>query len=341
MPGSIGSFPTQLTAVSSQLFFTADTNTGRELWKSNGTSAGTVLVRDILPGGESSNPFNLINANGLVYFSAVSSSGRELWRSNGTLTGTIQIRDIRAGNVGSYPDGLTAVGSGVFFIATDDVNGREVWRTNGSSAGTIMVRDIEPGVGTSYPMLAVGGGGIVGNSFMFTAGPADGGRRLWTTTGGSTAILPGIGEPTADGILPAERDRLVNVNGTLFFNARSSAGTVQLWKSDGSTAGTVLVRDFGSQYAATVSDLTNVNGTLYFVGTDPVHGVELWKSDGTPGGTVLVRDIWPGIGGSFPSQLTPVGDSLYFYARYPAGEVNSGELPVATRSWSKTSIRPL
>ena len=43
---------------------------GSELWKSDGTSAGTVLVKDIRPGALFSRPQNLTNSNGTLFFSA-------------------------------------------------------------------------------------------------------------------------------------------------------------------------------------------------------------------------------------------------------------------------------
>src|SRR5262249_23462401 len=60
-----------LTNVNGPLFFTVFTvGSGYELWKSDGTAAGTVLVKDILPGIGSSNPSALTNVNGTLYFTA-------------------------------------------------------------------------------------------------------------------------------------------------------------------------------------------------------------------------------------------------------------------------------
>ncbi|MCI0536751.1 MAG: hypothetical protein L0Z50_16155 [Verrucomicrobiales bacterium] len=70
---------------------------------------------------------------------------------------------------------------------------------------------------------------------------------------------------------------LVDVNGTLFFRA-----ITQLWKSDGTAAGTVRVKDINPGAAGSnPSQVANVNGTLFFVASDGVHGPALWKSDGT------------------------------------------------------------
>ena len=68
----------------------------RSLWKSNGTSAGTVRVRDINAGAVSSSPSELVNTKGILFFAADDGvNGNELWRSNGTLGGTILVKDIR------------------------------------------------------------------------------------------------------------------------------------------------------------------------------------------------------------------------------------------------------
>jgi ELWxxDGT repeat protein len=60
-----------LTNVSGTLFFSADDGTnGYELWKSDGTSTGTTLVKDINPGANSSTPARLTNINGTLFFDA-------------------------------------------------------------------------------------------------------------------------------------------------------------------------------------------------------------------------------------------------------------------------------
>ena len=67
--------------------------TGTELWKSDGTESGTVLVEDINPGG-SSFPQYLTNVAGTLFFFANDgNSGQELWKSDGTATGTVLVKD--------------------------------------------------------------------------------------------------------------------------------------------------------------------------------------------------------------------------------------------------------
>src|SRR6185369_139126 len=93
------SLPTELTAVGNTLYFSAAANgSDRELWKSDGTAAGTVLVKDIRPGGTGSSPFQLTDVNGTLYFTAADgTNGRELWKSDGSAAGTVLVKDIHPG----------------------------------------------------------------------------------------------------------------------------------------------------------------------------------------------------------------------------------------------------
>jgi ELWxxDGT repeat protein len=63
---------------------------GRELWKSDGTTAGTQLVKDIEPGRYGSDPRTLTAVGDVLFFSR----GDELWKSDGSEAGTILVKDI-------------------------------------------------------------------------------------------------------------------------------------------------------------------------------------------------------------------------------------------------------
>ena len=86
-------------AVGSRLFFPAySKGNGTELWVSDGTTAGTHQVKNILYGGASSNPSDLAGVGSLLYFSARDANhGRELWVSDGTARGTHMVIDINPG----------------------------------------------------------------------------------------------------------------------------------------------------------------------------------------------------------------------------------------------------
>ena len=132
------------------MFFTArDGKHGRELWTSDGTEAGTVLVKDIRPGAYGSNPAYLTAAAGELFFSAKDGvHGGELWKSDGTEAGTVLVKDVDAGT-GDYsgPQSLTRVGDRLFFSIDDGAHGREPWISDGTAAGTTLIEDVNVLVG--------------------------------------------------------------------------------------------------------------------------------------------------------------------------------------------------
>ena len=97
---------------------------------------------------------------------------------------------------------------------------------------------------------------------------------------------------------------LTAMNGTLFFTAGDGVHGRQLWKSDGTAAGTVMLTHVPGPRGAGPEDLTVADGVLFFSAWDPQHGRELWKSDGTAAGTTLVSDIVAGPVGSSPEDIT-------------------------------------
>src|SRR6185295_11437202 len=107
-------------------------------------------------------------------------------------------------------------------------------------------------------------------------------------------------------------DYLTNVNGTIFFQGGSlfgSSGGLELWKSDGTPSGTVIVKDIDSGSRSSLPIyLTNVAGTLYFVTND--GGEQIWQSDGTAAGTFAIAPAFS----SIPSNLTAAGGNLFFVA---------------------------
>ena len=363
-PGSGSSDPGELVDLNGTLFFVADDGVnGRELWKSDGTAEGTVLVRDIFPGTytngdgtypNASDPQDLVNLNGTLFFTADDgASGRELWKSDGTEAGTVLVKDLFPGTYpyydnGNYegerpnasgPDKLTAVDGQLFFIARDEIHGTELWKSDGTEAGTALVKDIyegtDDGLSQSDWLKNVDG------TLFFTAAEALNGRELWKSDGTAAGtvmvkdISPGghwydeyidgiwVTGYTPDSSSPQEP---VNVSGMLFFSADNGVNGRELWKSDGTAAGTVMVKDVfpGSVYDPSSSSdvpnssspqhLTEVGGKLYFAAADATSGRELWASDGTAGGTFLMGDIVAGTGGSSPQSLFSHDGTLLFSA---------------------------
>src|SRR5262249_18091383 len=139
------------TRVGPIVFFTAESLfDGRELWKTDGTSTGTVLVKDIGPGsGFSSNPSFLTPVGSTLYFSAFDAA-TELWKSDGTTPGTVMVKRINTADPalhGSRPSALTSFNGNLYFMASDGIHGTELWKSDGTEAGTMLVKDLQPGAG--------------------------------------------------------------------------------------------------------------------------------------------------------------------------------------------------
>ena len=329
------SSPTELTSVNGAqfepptLFFAADDGVaGVELWKSDGTEAGTVLVEDINGGPASSSPSGLTRvpgafpAAGRLFFTADDGvSGAELWTSDGTVAGTQLVKDINpAAAVSSTPSHLTAVTSGgvaagtLFFAADDGASGVELWVSDGTAAGTVRVKDINPGPGSSAPSDLT----AVGTALFFVAEDGVAGRELWTSDGtelGTVRVKDVYAGPNSSNPF-----YLTNANGVLFFGAFVPPAGGELWKSDGTDSGTVMVKDIqpGINASSSPTQLAAVGSTLFFQADDGLNGRELWKSDGTGAGTVMVADINPGgsafVANEFTGVVVDAGGTLFFMA---------------------------
>ncbi|WP_395846022.1 ELWxxDGT repeat protein [Cystobacter fuscus] len=309
-PGQTGSSPTELTNVGETLFFRANNGiSGDELWKTDGTSWGTVLVRDIRPGPGYSVPSELTNVNGTLFFRANDgTSGVELWKSDGTQAGTVRVKDILSGPSSAITRSAAAVVGGTYyFVANDGTSGNELWKSDGTEAGTVLVKDIWPGASGSEPEQLTN----VNGTLFFTSSSGTYAGELWKSDGTEAGTVR-----VKDLMADAGRswiNNLTNVNGTLFF----VAGGLELWKSDGTESGTVLIKNIPrgqGVHSANMSHLTPMNDRLFFTGGEEFSGRELWVSDGTEAGTRLVDDIMPGPFTSNPHGLTVLGDTLFFVA---------------------------
>jgi ELWxxDGT repeat protein len=296
------------------LFFSAfgGTNTGIELWKSEGQEPDTVLVKDINPGPTNSSPQNLVNVNGTLFFTANTPGiGAELWKSDGTSNNTVLVKDIFPGPASSLASNLVNVSGTLFFSANNSANGSELWKSDGTDAGTVLVKDIRPGGFSSTPQNLAN----INGTLIFSADDGALGRELWRSDGTADGTFMIQNIRNSDG--NSNPTNLVNLNGILIFAADDGTNGVELWKSDGTAGGTVLLKDINTPTnSSNPASLVRVQDTVFFAADDLFHGFgrELWKTDGTPEGTVLVKDINPTGGGSFPASLVNFNGTLFFAA---------------------------
>jgi len=273
--------------VSGILYFQAnDGIAGIELWKSDGTEAGTVRVKDIRPGAGSSSPAFLTNVNGNLFFSAMeATTGTELWKSDGTEAGTTRVKDINAGSGSSSPSFLTAVNGTVFFSALEPTTGAELWKSDGTDAGTVRVKDINAGAGSSSPI----GFTVLSGILFFSAFDATAGRELWKSNGTAegTVLIQDIDPgPGSGASLPGGIPAIVNVGRSIFFGASDGILGLEPWETDGTRVRTGPLQDIapgpGSSLVsgATPSLFTVAGLRVFFAADDNNSGQELWEIPG-------------------------------------------------------------
>ncbi len=278
-----------------KIYFTAtDGLSDTNLWVSDGTAEGTKPLKE----GLSTNSAFVANGD-MAFFAADDGiNGEELWKTDFTTEGTVLVKDIYPGGDPSQPQNFKIGNNVLYFSAEDGINGRELWRSDGTEAGTYLIKDIEPGwFGQSGPLLQFG------DSLLFNGYTSINGAGLYRTNG----------EPDNAELIKYlyEFGGPLEFNNLIYFFARDSGADVfKLWRTDGTTEGTVVaVPD------ATTNDTSEtrviMGDKILFIG---LSDREFWVTDGTPEGTHMLKDINP-TDESYIQIIQELADGrLIFYA---------------------------
>ncbi len=311
--------PQELTEVNGELYFSANNGiNGFELWKTDGTDQGTVLVKDINPGaGNGTFLMSAANVNGTLFFSPL--DGTRIWKSDGTTQGTVLVTDKVEGIRELTNNG------GVLYFRGESVFGTQLWKSDGTDEGTVEI--LVNLFASSFPAGLTSRNGMM--YFSSTINNPElqyGGKELWVSDGnpfvslGGTKIVKDI-FPGSASSFPAY---ITLVDNKLFFSSNDGIHGFELWKSDGTEEGTILVKDInpngnGIPYDPALDEgninlnphsFSNVNGTLFFTANDGINVLQLWKSDGTEGGTIQLEEVNNKVKGI--TNLFAIGDILYF-----------------------------
>jgi ELWxxDGT repeat protein len=307
-------------ALGGVVLFLAQAGDGdNELWRSDGTPGGTSRVINLNPTASAFDPVanQLISVNGRALFSANDGThGQQLWSSDGTAQNTVPV--ISGTPVPNSPGSNIAVnvailGTTAYYAVANGV-GREVWITDGTPAGTRKV----PGIDTFYEG-EIAGLRIDGDSSRafinvtdFDPATSIQTSRLYRyDPAGATTTFLTSSTPLFSGAL------FTVDNGLLYFTQSSQAIGDEPWVSDGTVAGTHLLKELAPQVTSADSSpasFAELNGKLFFSADDGNSGRELWQSDGTSAGTQRVADLVAGAGSSNPYQLFSWNGAIYFFA---------------------------
>jgi ELWxxDGT repeat protein len=308
---------TDSLVVGKTLFFATG---GDELWRTDGTLAGTALVKDLAPTSQvgenvlSLSAFTAVNGTLFFTFDDPDTTDAELWKSDGTDAGTVLVKDFGPGQANA-PSYLTAVNDTLFFL-TGRVN--QLWKSDGTPDGTTLVKQIS----TGYDYMNIPEVAAANGRFFFSTRLDGYGAQLWTSDGTEAGTFVLATDTDRSGYGLPYMGSLTAFQGELFYVTSDYGRGPTLWKSDGTLAGTVLVTDFHQpdNIAAWAGNLTDANGTLYFLYDNFSTRIgSLWKSDGTADGTVPVKFMDLQSGGWHP-HLTGVGSSVFFGSSTNAGD---------------------
>ncbi|MBN1338986.1 MAG: hypothetical protein JXA03_06675, partial [Bacteroidales bacterium] len=298
----MGSSPAELVEFNGMLYFIAEDEVhGEELWKSDGTEAGTIMVKDIYPGKNDGCWGQLTVAGGWLYFVGRDQShGIELWKSDGTENGTVMVKDIYPGEYSGTPEYLTELNGEVFFSARNASNNTQLWKSDGTEAGTMQVS-----TNCSRPKNITNVNGTLFFScneqyIEISFEPPEGlvyidlYKSDGTTPG--TVIISTLYGGMIIGGMPyeIEVDNFIYANNLVFFQFSfdDQAG----WFNESRTTlytynGSLLQALLTGKYNNDSDTYIGINDILYFTHNSYSNGNSLWRSDGTLGNTYEIYNF--------------------------------------------------
>ncbi len=261
------------------------------LWVSDGTAAGTQLVKEKILG---------VDANGQLQNSFptfMGASAQRLWFTT-ELSASANLSSRLLSSRLWSSDGTTA-GTSPIALSTPDLTQADLTQADLTQALEQASRlDAQPNV-------------FLNENFIFSlVTPTE--TQLWQSDGRSNSRRLGqfpntLAQP---GLFPG---LFTSTGKQLFFARYDSQSNSQLWRSDGGAAVAVKTLNPAGE------PFTPWGDRVYMEAETPQAGWEFWASNGTPSGTVLLKDIYPGPESSAPRLLTGLGSTVFALANSPQG----------------------
>lgn len=266
------------------LFFANDGFSGKELWKTDGTLTGTSIVKEIGVGSNGANgQFTSVTPlNGHIIFYANDGSGFDLWKTDGTEAGTSKISNLKLAIAPYIPyiyaENNHLVYNNKLFLIINE----KLYAIDGS---TFSLELLESG-GSWTPAYVL----IPFNNKVYFFRQMGGYASMWETDGtlsNTRLVKDRIYSAPVNGntLLPQS----FGVASDVFYlemkkTTNGKTYTSELWKSDGTSAGTVFVKSFYSS----LNDMMVINNKVFFTAFQDKQMNGVWVSYGTEANTSLV-----------------------------------------------------
>ncbi len=321
-----------LSSVNNLLLFTADNGAnGIELWVSDGTENNTKLLKDLYPGSNisfrnSSQPHSFFNFNDKIYFTAETDSPEPgvfagLWKSDGTEEGTMLVKKLHMKFDGKGIVNKVKLNDKFYFSASKFGNSDYgIWSSEGTEENTLKLEE-ELDLGTLKKNRNPFGLTKSGNTIYFIGTDDETGRELWKINENDKIemvkeINPGFNHAFKSEFQTSQIT-LTHYNNELYFAADDGIHGFELWKSDGTEEGTIMIKDILiGEAGSNPLDLKVYNDALYFVTTTEENGRQLWKTDGSTEGTTMVKDDPSSVFSSFTRKSFQIFKDHLFFGNY-------------------------
>jgi ELWxxDGT repeat protein len=281
----------------------------RQLWSSDGSRAGTVLLTPGEPDlgvGKLEDGAPLVMTGKAVYFRACHGDGTcEVWQSDGTPAHTRQINLPDSPRIVSP---LTLAGNNLYALA-DEPGKVWLWTYDTGTGGAAMLG----GWSDSPSLLTAADGKLF---FVAPATAPGAGSELWVSDGTAAGTRALTQFETAGPF--DETEWMKAIGGRVYFVANDVHHGFELWRSDGTVQGTVRVSDFGFFEALSgikATEVAEAGGKILFRATDGLTATRLWMSDGRPESTTPFRLCGSAdcdLNGDFRAELVQIGTKVFY-----------------------------
>ncbi|GAB4446950.1 MAG: hypothetical protein Fur0028_01720 [Bacteroidales bacterium] len=290
----------------------ATDNQDNGVFLTDGTEAGTnKILGNIAKAYNFTTIYSLsffVQAPTVLFVCENATYGAEIWKTNGTINTTHLLKDINTGTSSSNPSNIDPLHFHAYFAATSSPNIRSIYSSDGTSTQTQVAIPFNSGASSMIRYIDT-----LNNQLIFAAYTLQNGAELWISDGteAGTQLVKEIASGNAnafDTLYGAIKFLPVHFNGKIFFSAKNNTYNNEPWFSDGTTAGTLCLKEINPNGGSNPTSFVVCNNHLYFCAWD---GTEygIYETDGT----VNNADKVASIGLNLLSRLFVYNNSLYYF----------------------------